>query len=110
MLGVCAGIMTFGSSALAGQLLQAMYTTAVGTASPDTQAQMRSALAVCFERHPTDAGYVAALQQLALADRSAAGSVSVGAAAAAAKASGGLQAGALQVFPPIKQAGAAGLK
>lgn len=92
-----AGIMTFSSNALAGQLLQAFYTAAKRVAGPDVQARMRGALAACFERGPTDVGYVAALQQLALADRGAAGSVTVHAAAAAAKASGGLQAGALQV-------------
>ena len=96
-VGVWAGIMTFSSSALAGQLLQTFYTAAKRVAGPDVQARMRGALAACFERGPTSVGYVAALQQLALADRGAAGSVTVHAAAAAAKASGGLQAGALQV-------------
>jgi len=85
------------NSALAGQLLQALFKAAMGAAGADMRARLRGALAACFERGPSNAGYVAALQRLALADRGGASTVAVPAAAAAAKASGGLQAGALQV-------------
>jgi len=84
------------NSTLAGQLLQALFKAAMGAAGADMRARLRGALA-CFERGPSEAGYVAALQRLALADRGGASTVPVPAAAAAAKASGGLQAGALQV-------------
>ena len=89
--------MTARNSALAGQLLQALYGAALDAVGPGMQARLRSALAACFERSPCDPSYVAALQRIALADRGAAGSVAIPAAAAAAKASGGLQAGVLQV-------------
>ncbi|KAK9826371.1 hypothetical protein WJX81_003941, partial [Elliptochloris bilobata] len=91
------GITTSRNSALAAQLLQALYTAALDVASADQQARLRAALAACFERGPSNPGYVAALQRLALADRGAAGIVTIPAAAAAAVASGGLQAGVLQV-------------
>ena len=92
-----AGVMTARNSALAGQLLQALYSAALDAAGPDMQARLRTALAACFERAPSEPAYVAALQRIALADRGAAGSVAIPAVAAAAKASGGLQAGVLQV-------------
>ena len=89
--------MTARNGALAGQLLQELYSAALDAAGPDMQARLRTALAACFERGPSEPAYVAALQRIALADRGAAGSVAIPAAAAAAKASGGLQAGVLQV-------------
>lgn len=53
------------------------------------------ALALAFERRPRAAPYVGALQRLAIEDRG--GSVDAESVAEAARASGSLQAGALQV-------------
>lgn len=60
---------------------------------------LRAALGQCFEQQPRHSGYVGCLQSFALADRG--GSVNVKRAAEAAQASGRLQAGALQVPPPV---------
>lgn len=80
---------------MAAQLtVQALF-KAVKRAVPQAVAGLRNALAVAFERGPRAGPYVGALQRLAIEDRG--GAIAAAQAAEAARASGSLQAGALQV-------------
>ena len=94
-----AGILASRNTAAAQLTVQALF-KASKRGLPQQLPAFRKALAVCFERRPRASAYVGALQRLAVEDRG--GSVDATEAAAAAKESGSLQAGALQVLtiPP----------
>jgi hypothetical protein len=74
--------------------VQALF-KAVRATAPQAIPGLRKALAVAFERQPRAGPYVRALQRLAIEDRGCC--IYPAEAAAAAHASGSLQAGALQV-------------
>ena len=96
---LCAGVMASRDANIAQITVEAVWRSVCQTAADHKGGTpldpLRSALSQCFEQQPRQAGYVQCLQSLALADRG--GCVSVKLAAAAAQASGRLQAGALQI-------------
>ena len=96
-----AGVMASLDTQAAQLVVQSLYRLAQddarsGHAKGAVTAGMREALAAAFERGPKRASYVGALQRLALEGGSG-GGVDAQRAAEAARASGSLQAGALQV-------------
>ena len=105
----CAGVLASLDEQAAQLAVQALFRLArdegakFGNTAAGDGDGIRDALAAAFERGPEQAPYVGALQRLALEDAGSA--VEASKAAEAARASGSLQAGALQVgagsTPPV---------